>query len=95
MSQWISHTKDLYLLRYAGIIVAPRFWIPGLPSWAPNWHGISSTEKWQPFPNIGYPSDNNLGGFCSQNPEVLDDRYLKVEGCMCDTIVDEGTCYSL
>lgn len=95
MSQWISSTKDLDLLRYAGKIVASSASIPGLPSWAPNWHGISLIERWQPFPNRGYSSDNNLDGFCSQNPEVLDDRYLRVEGCICDTIVDNKTCHNL
>jgi hypothetical protein len=34
-------------------------------------------------------------GFCDQNSEVLDDRYLSVEGCLCDIIVDEKMCCNL
>ncbi|KFX87312.1 hypothetical protein V490_08345 [Pseudogymnoascus sp. VKM F-3557] len=95
MSKWISCTKYLDLLRYAGIIVAPSVSIPDLPSWAPNWQGISSVERWQPFPTRRYSSDDNLDGFCSQKPEVINDRYMKVEGSICDSVVDAETCSNL
>lgn len=87
MSKWIANTGDLDLLRYAGAALhLPEEPELSLPSWTPNWQGISLVDSWQPFPARPFQSDYGLTMFCPSPARALDERCLRVYGCICDTI---------
>ncbi|KAF2248565.1 hypothetical protein BU26DRAFT_338233 [Trematosphaeria pertusa] len=86
-SRWIETTGDLYHLRFAGTTLQlPE--TPGLslPSWVPDWQGISFADSWQAFPALASNSNIGLDILCVTQPRVLDELRLRVNACICDTI---------
>ncbi|KAJ4296565.1 hypothetical protein N0V90_006611 [Kalmusia sp. IMI 367209] len=87
MLEYIANFQDLYLLRFSGTARYPSQ-VKGLPSWAPDWQAISSIDGFQAFPTQASRSDNGMDTFCSFQAQVLDERYLRVNVCICDVISD-------
>ncbi|KAK7187418.1 ATPase family AAA domain-containing protein 1 [Paraphaeosphaeria sporulosa] len=91
MEKYIATFGDLFVLRFSGIAICrPETVEPGLPSWVPDLQAISLEHSWQPFPTQDSSSGYGLGPLRSSQARVLDQRYLRVNACICDTISDAG-----
>ena len=89
VAKYIEILQDLNILHFSGTAIYPPGTVePGTPSWVPDWQAISLQDSWLHFPALTSHSDRGLDAFRSFQARVVDERSLRVNACICDTVLD-------